>query len=281
MKMPTAPRLTRLNAWVTSRYIPSSCGLDSTIAPCAGARSTAWLPHPPLLPRDSTTPSLMTVSKIVPTTWNELSTLGPASRTNTRTRPFVATSIGTSLYWLATPLNTTKSGAGLAAAALAGDEGDFLIDLRQAALRLNDDHAEHAVRDVMQRGRGAAVIHPDPGVVRREGVGERAARLDLDHLMAHRGLAGVEVDRVGHLGLVRQVDPNRITEVHADRGTGNLPAERPRMDDEALGDGDVLVDDRQVDVVDGALHDRRRGWVEADIRWGVRVGDRRGHGGAR
>ena len=65
------------------------------------------------------TPSLMTVSKIVPTTWYELSMFGPASRTKTRTRPLVVTWIGLSLYWLATPLKTTKSGAGAAALAFA------------------------------------------------------------------------------------------------------------------------------------------------------------------
>ena len=61
----------------------------------------------------------MTVSKIVPTTWNELSMFGPASRTKTRTRPLVVTWIGLSLYWLATPLKTTKSGAGAAWLAFA------------------------------------------------------------------------------------------------------------------------------------------------------------------
>ena len=89
------------------------------IAPWAGDRSTAWLPQPPALPLARTMPSLMTVSKIVPTTWNELSTFGPASRTKTRTRPLVVTVIGLSLYWLATPLKTTKSGAGAAALAFA------------------------------------------------------------------------------------------------------------------------------------------------------------------
>ena len=55
----------------------------------------------------------MTALKIVPTMWNELSMFGPASSTKIRTFPPVLTSIGLSLYWLATPLKTTKSGAGL------------------------------------------------------------------------------------------------------------------------------------------------------------------------
>ena len=48
-----APLPTKLKAWVTIGYIPSSCGLNSMMAPCAGDRSTAWLPQPPALPRSS------------------------------------------------------------------------------------------------------------------------------------------------------------------------------------------------------------------------------------
>ena len=91
-------------------------------------------------------PSLFTVSKIVPTTWNELSRLGPASRTKTRTRPPVLTGIGLSLYWFATPLKTTKSGRGAvgvglgvvdglalgAQVPLALDERELVVDLGQA-----------------------------------------------------------------------------------------------------------------------------------------------------
>ena len=69
-------------------------------------------PHDPSLPFLRKTPSFSTESKIVPTMWNELSIFGPASRTKIRTRWPVPTLSGASLYWLATPLNTTKSGAG-------------------------------------------------------------------------------------------------------------------------------------------------------------------------
>ena len=104
----------------------------------------------------------------------------------------------------------------------------------------------------MERRRRAAVVHPDAGVVGREGVGEGRAGLDLDHLVVHRGLAGVEVDRVAHRALVGQVDVDRVAEVDPDRRPGHRAAERPGVDDEALGDRDVLLDDRQVDVVDRA-----------------------------
>ena len=117
---------------------------------------------------------------------------------------------------------------------LALDERELVVDLGQAALGLHDDHAEHAVRDVEEGRRGAAVVHPDAGVVGREGVGERLARLDLHHLVVHRRLAGMEVDGVAHLALVRQVHVDRVAQVHADDGPGHGAAERPGVDDEAL-----------------------------------------------
>ncbi len=45
-------------------------------------------------------PSLNTVSKIVPTMWNEEFSDGPASRTHTRTRWLGSTRIGACWYWL-------------------------------------------------------------------------------------------------------------------------------------------------------------------------------------
>ena len=41
---PSAPRPTKLKAWVTIGYRPSSAVVNSIIAPCAGARSTACAP---------------------------------------------------------------------------------------------------------------------------------------------------------------------------------------------------------------------------------------------
>ena len=54
---------------------------NSTMAPCAGERSTAWEPKFPSLPSSRWMPSLVTAEKITPTTWNELSTEGPAFST--------------------------------------------------------------------------------------------------------------------------------------------------------------------------------------------------------
>ena len=194
-------------------------------------------------------PSLMTVSKIVPTMWNELRRSGPTSRTNSRTRSPGWTWMGWSLYWLATPLKTTKSGAGSvgvrlgvvgdlalrAEVPLALDDGELLADRRQAALRLDDDHAEHAVGDVQQRGRRAAVVHPHAGVVGRERVGPGGAGGDLDHLVVHRRLAGVEVDRVGHgRGLVRWT--RTVSPRWTGSSAGDRAAERPDVHDVARRD---------------------------------------------
>ena len=101
--------------------------------------------------------------------------------------------------------------------------------------------------------------------------------------MVHRGLAGVEVDRVAHRALVRQVDVDGVTEVHPQRRPWHLAAERPGLDDEAVGDGDVLVDDREVDVMDGALEELGRRGIEEGVLGRVRIGDgrRRSPGGDR
>ena len=68
-------------------------------------------------------------------------------------------------------------------------------------------------------GRRAAVVHPDPGVVRRPLVDLLLARVDRGHLVVPGHLAGVEVDRVGELvgGRVDEVDADRVADLDADR----------------------------------------------------------------
>ena len=205
--------------------------------------------------------------------------------------------IGLSLYWLATPLKTTKSGAGLPAAALGSEAGSF-CPARYHSLWTRatswSTFGSPPFGSTMtmpnmpfamwckRRGR-AAVVHPDARVVGREGVGEGGAGLDLDHLVVHRRLAGVEVDRVRHLGLVRQVNADGVAEVDPDGRAGHLSAERPGVDDEAVGHRDVLVDDRQVDVVDRAGQDCWRHGVTKGVGRRVWIRDRRrcGFGGLR
>ena len=60
------------------------------------------------------------------------------------------------------------------------------------------------------------------------------------------------------------------------RRVGPAPGRRTsRLDDEALGDGDVLVDDREVDVMDGAREDLGRRGIEEGVLGRGRIGDRR------
>ena len=99
--------------------------------------------------------------------------------------------------------------------------------------------------------------------------------------MVHRGLAGVEVDRVAHRPLVGEVHVDRVAEVDSDRRARNLAAKGPGVDHEPLGDGDVLVDDRQVDVVDGAGQDLGGRGIEELVRWRGRVCDGRRRRAAR
>ena len=69
-------------------------------------------------------------------------------------------------------------------------------------------------------------------------------------------------------------------------GPGTVPAEGPGVNDEAVGDGDVLVDDRHVDVVDRPCQDLRGRRIDQRVLGCVRVrhrGGRRasaGRGGA-
>ena len=88
----------------------------------------------------------MTVSKMVPTMWNELSIARPGVEHEDAHALAGRDLDGWSLYWLATPLKTTKSGAGAAAIAfsrlagspcgpevpLALDERELRVDRRQA-----------------------------------------------------------------------------------------------------------------------------------------------------
>ena len=106
--------------------------------------------------------------------------------------------------------------AGLALRAevvLALHEGELVVDGRQAALGLDDDAAVHAVADVVQRRRRAAVVHEDPGVRGGELVDLRLAGVDGAHLVVPRDLAGVEVDRVAELAVVDQLDVELVTDL--------------------------------------------------------------------
>ena len=94
------------------------------------------------------------------------------------------------------------------------DEDELVVDNGKIG-RVDDDGAEHAVADVVQRRRRAAVVHPDPGVLGLELVDEGLARLDRAHLVVPRHLAGVEVDRVAELTVVDERDGEEVADLAA------------------------------------------------------------------
>ena len=124
---------------------------------------------------------------------------------------------------------------------------------------------------MQQRGARAAVVHPHSGVVGREGIGPRGAGLDLHHLVVHGRLAGMEVDGVRHLRLVREMHAHDITDLDVDDRPGHGTPERPCGDRLAGCHLDGHVPDRQVDVMDIAGEDRRHDRVEL-LRRRPRVG---------
>jgi hypothetical protein len=69
------------------------------------------------------------------------------------------------------------------------DEEELVVDGRQAGFGFHDDHAEHAVGDVVQDRRGAAVVHPDAGTVG----GELVDEFPLDEVTTVGGTPGISV----------------------------------------------------------------------------------------
>ncbi len=155
-----------------------------------------------------------------------------------------------------------------------------MVDRGQAALGLDDDHPEHAVRDVVQRRRGAAVVHVDACVLGLVLVDELLARVDRPHLVVPRDHARVEVDRVRHavrLGVLQR-DADGVPDLDAHDGAGNLVTEGPDQLLEALGHRHLALGHHEFDVVDRALRDRGRRGIAQDVAWrvGVRLDHRRG-----
>jgi hypothetical protein len=118
--------------------------------------------------------------------------------------------------------------AGLAVGAevvLGLHEDELVVDRGQVG-RVDDDGAEHAVADVVQRRRRAAVVHEDPGVLGLELVHERLARGDGAHLVVPGHPAGVEVDRVADLALVGERDGEDVADLAAQDRAGHLARRR-------------------------------------------------------
>ena len=251
---------------MTIGYRPSSAVVNSTIAPCAGARSTACAPQLPSLPFSSRTPSLITVSKIVPTTWKELSIDGPAFEHEDPDRLAgadldrrVDVLVGDAVEDHEVGSRRRGHGLGevgrlalLAEVPLALDDRELVVDGRQAFLGLDDDHAVHAVGDVVERRARAAVVHPHAGVVGGPLVDLLLARaIEVISSFQATWLAwkSIECDSWFSAGFVRWT---RIVSPTLTRmtGPGHGATERPDLLDETRGDGHLLLGHDQVDVVD-------------------------------
>ena len=129
------------------------------------------------------------------------------------------------------------------------DQEELVVDRLQPACRFDDDHPEHAVGDVVQGRGGAAVVHPHAGVVGGELVDQCFPWGDRAHLVVHRHLRGVEVDRVRdrRLGWIHQIDSDGVADPGSQHRTGNLTVERPNELFVALGDGHQLLLDDHLD----------------------------------
>src|SRR5204862_1151353 len=111
---------------------------------------------------------------------------------------------------------------------LARDEDVVLVRLRQhARLRLDDDRAVHAVRDVHQDRLGAAVVHEDTGIVRAERVAYRLAGEHVAERLVRRDPGGVEVDRMWDRAAVGQRDLDELTLADVDDGAGRTAGPGP------------------------------------------------------
>src|SRR4029079_15587063 len=145
---------------------------------------------------------------------------------------------------------------------LALHDVELLVDLRQAGLRLDEDHAVHAVRHVQRDGHRGAVVDVEAGVERGEGedglaAGERHGALRA----AARAGDRVQVDVVRHgAGLVvLEMQLDEVTLTNADEAAGDGASEGPHVVRHAVGETHRLLDDVDVD-------DDLRG-VRARDRW--------------
>ena len=105
---------------------------------------------------------------------------------------------------------------------------EFLVDRRQAALRLHENQAVHARRDVMGDARRRAVIHIEPGIqsLEREGVRLPGQRLGI-HRPATRPRDRVQVDRMRQLAVIHigQIELDGVAHADPEHRTGDLPTE--------------------------------------------------------
>ena len=167
----------------------------------------------------------------------------------------------------------------------------FAIDRGQSLLGLYQDHAVHAVGDMLGDHRRRAMIDVEAGIEGAEGealalAGSRQSRDAAAARSGHR----VEVDVVRHdaVGRIIEVDLDRVADTDSNERSGHAPVEGPVMISRAVGELTGHLDRLQADpdrLRTAALERPRQiGRVAGDIddrRIRGRVRMLAGHGGRR
>ncbi|MBV6487868.1 MAG: hypothetical protein GHHEDOFH_01822 [Pseudorhodoplanes sp.] len=152
---------------------------------------------------------------------------------------------------------------------------EFVVDLRQAAFRLDQDQPVHAVGDVLGRHRHRAVIDIKARIERGELEAARRAGLRIRRLgAAARSGHGMEVDIVHQRAVfvVFQLHLDGVADAHADERAGDLLVEGPVAVGRPVGELAGHLDGFEIDLhalraaladrlgqVGRAAHDRDRG----------------------
>ena len=119
---------------------------------------------------------------------------------------------------------------GLSGIDLALHDIELTIDLRQAAFGLHQDHAVHAVGDVLRHARRRAVIDKKTGHERLEGHNLLRARIGLGKFgAAARAHGRVKIDRMDHdaVVIVLEVHFDRVADAHAQHRARHFAVESP------------------------------------------------------
>jgi hypothetical protein len=101
------------------------------------------------------------------------------------------------------------------------------------------------------------VVEPDAGVVSAEPVDERLARRERARGAVRRDLAGVEVDRVAHRGVVDQPDHEPVSDASVQSGTRHGAVVGPQLLADTWGDVGLRVGDPERTTVDPCCFHRR------------------------
>ena len=128
---------------------------------------------------------------------------------------------------------------------------EFVVDLGQAAFGLDQDHAVHAVGDVLCRHRHGAVIDITARVDRREFEAARFAGRRVGRLGAAAGAGDrVEVDIVHHdaVVMVLEMHFDGVADAHADERPRHLLIEGPVAIGRAIGEIARHLDGFKVDL---------------------------------